>query len=64
MDKETLHYEVTAVDPATWTAPWTAALDLKSRPPGQGLFEYACQEGNYGLFYMLSTARAAEKARR
>ena len=63
-DKETLHYEVTAVDPATWTAPWTAALDLKARPPGQGLFEYACQEGNYGLFYMLSTARAAEKARR
>ena len=63
VDEETLHYEVTAVDPATWTAPWTAALDRKARPPGLGLFEYACHEGNYGLFYMLSTARAAEKSR-
>ncbi len=62
-DKDTLRYEVTAVDPATWTAPWTAALDLKARPAGLGLFEYACHEGNYGLFNMLSTARAAERSR-
>ena len=25
-------YQVTFADPATWTAPWTAALDLKARP--------------------------------
>ena len=62
-DDQSLRYEVTAVDPATWTAPWTAALDLKARPAGLGLFEYACQEGNYGLFNMLSTARGAERAR-
>jgi hypothetical protein len=52
---------VTATDPATWTAPWTAALDLKTRPAGSGLFEHACHEGNYGMFNMLSTARNAGK---
>ena len=30
--KDSIRYEVTFVDPHTWTAPWTAALDLKSRP--------------------------------
>jgi hypothetical protein len=55
--RDSMRYEVTATDPATWTAPWTAALDLKARPAGLGLFEYACHEGNYGMFNMLSTAR-------
>ena len=39
-------------------------LDLKTRPPGLGLFEYARHEGNYGMFNMLSTARAAEQRAR
>ena len=57
-----IQYEVTFVDPATWTEPWTAALDLKARPSGSGVFEYACHEGNYGLSYMLSAARFLERA--
>jgi hypothetical protein len=61
---DSMRYEVTATDPATWTAPWTAALDLKTRPAGLGLFEYACHEGNYGMFNMLSTARGAEQRAR
>ncbi len=56
-----MQYQVTFIDPATWTAPWTAALDLKSRPAGSGVFEYACHEGNYGMFNMLSTARYLER---
>ena len=28
---------------------------------GDGLFEYACHEGNYGLFNMLAGARAKER---
>jgi len=52
-----IQYEVTFIDPATWVAPWTAALDLKSRPSEFGVFEYACHEGNYGLFNMLGTSR-------
>ncbi len=56
-----IKYEVTFVDPATWTAPWTAALDLKARPAGSGVFEYACHEGNYGMSNMLSSARFLER---
>jgi hypothetical protein len=56
-----IRYEVTFDDPATWTAPWTAALDLKARPADAGVFEYACHEGNYGLRNMLSTARYLER---
>src|SRR5207237_78634 len=32
MGRDAMQYHVTYTDPATWTAPWTAALDLKSRP--------------------------------
>jgi hypothetical protein len=57
-----IHYRVTFVDPATWVAPWTAAVDLKARPADAGVFEYACHEGNFGLRNMLSTARYLERA--
>jgi hypothetical protein len=60
VDADTLRYEVTLEDADTWARPWTAQLNLKPRP--EGLFEYACHEGNYGLRHMLSAARAAEKA--
>ncbi|RPI60218.1 MAG: hypothetical protein EHM50_07790 [Lysobacterales bacterium] len=57
-----IEYQVTFVDPATWVAPWTAALDLKARPDDAGVFEYACHEGNYGMRNMLSAARYLERA--
>ena len=60
--RDAIQYQVTFVDPATWTAPWTAALDLKARPAGSGVFEYACHEGNYGMSNMLSAARFLERA--
>ena len=60
VSKELIRYQVTFVDPSTWTAPWTAALDLKARPADAGVFEYACHEGNYGMHNMLSTARYLE----
>jgi hypothetical protein len=56
-----MQYQVTFVDPATWTAPWTAALDMKARPDTAGVFEYACHEGNYGMRNMLATARELER---
>ncbi|HXD73787.1 MAG TPA: hypothetical protein VN628_08630 [Vicinamibacterales bacterium] len=56
-----MQYQVTFTDPATWTAPWTAALDVRSRPDNAGVFEYACHEGNYGMRNMLSTARFLER---
>ena len=59
--KDTIQYQVTFIDPATWTRPWTAALDMKARPADAGVFEYACHEGNYGLRNMLSTSRYLER---
>ena len=59
--RNAIQYQVTFNDPATWTAPWTAALDLKARPVGAGVFEYACHEGNYGMWNMLSAARHLER---
>ena len=62
VDADTLRYEFTVNDPATYTRPWTVAFDLDSRP-GYEIYEYACHEGNYGLANMLSAARAEERAR-
>lgn len=61
VSKDLIEYEVTFVDPNTWTAPWTAALDMKARPDDAGVYEYACHEGNYGMRNMLSTARYLER---
>jgi hypothetical protein len=60
---DSIRYQVTFSDPDSWTAPWTAALDLKARPDAAGVFEYACHEGNHGMRNMLSASRAAERAR-
>jgi len=57
---DTIRYEFTVDDPLTYTRPWTAALELNSKP-GYQIYEYACHEGNYGLRNMLSAARAEEK---
>jgi hypothetical protein len=54
-----LRYEVTVDDPQTWTRTWTAALDMTPQP--EGMFEYACHEGNNSMRNILSGARAAEK---
>jgi hypothetical protein len=62
--RDLVQYQVTFTDPVTWTAPWTAALDMKKRPDNAGVFEYACHEGNYGLSNMLSAARWMERAAR
>jgi hypothetical protein len=58
---DTTHYEFTVDDPATFTAQWTAALDLQTKP-GYQIYEYACHEGNYGLRNMLSASRADDRA--
>ena len=56
---DTLLYEFTVDDTMTFTQPFTAALPMKR---GEGMYEYACHEGNYGLFNILSGARRAEEA--
>ena len=60
-DAGTVHYELTVEDPTTFSRPWTAALDLKKDPRQVQVPEYACHEGNYAMFNILSGARAAER---
>ena len=46
-------------DPTTFTRPFTAELPMKR---GELVFEYACHEGNYGLYNMLAGARVQDAA--
>jgi hypothetical protein len=57
---DTLLYEFTANDPTTWTKPWTVQMPVARNP--ELLYEYACHEGNYGMFGILAGGRAQEKA--
>ena len=56
-----IDYRFTVEDPATWTRPWSAAIMWTTTG---NLYEYACHEDNYGLYGILSGARAKEKQSR
>ena len=58
-DADTVVYEFTVEDSNSYTRPWTAVMPLR-RTDGP-LFEYACHEGNYGLYNVIAGARAKEK---
>ena len=57
---QTLMYEATVNDSSVWTRPWTYQVPMQLND--QPLFEYACHEGNYGLYNILAGARVAEAA--
>jgi hypothetical protein len=61
VNADTLLYEVTIEDPATWTKPWTFRVPMANSK--DTLFEYACHEGNYGLYNILSGAGRKEAAK-
>lgn len=63
IDKDTLEYEVTMTDPATWTAPWTVKQEMKRQPDVENriYYEPRCHEGNYGLTGLMIGARIAER---
>jgi hypothetical protein len=58
---DTVEWSVTFDDPHTWTRPWTFAMNLTKKDDSQRPFEYACNEGNYGMVGILNAARAEEK---
>lgn len=58
-DADSLLYQFTVDDPTAWTKPWSAEI-LMPKVVGQ-IYEYACQEGNYGMANVLSGARATEE---
>ena len=58
LDPDTVAYEYTVTDPTVFTAPYTVMLPFR-RTDGP-LFEYACHEGNIGLYGILAGARELE----
>ncbi len=54
IDADTLEYEATLEDPTVWVQPWTFSVPMKKNP--QPVYEYACHEGNYGLYNILAGA--------
>jgi hypothetical protein len=57
-DANTLLYEFTVDDPASFVKPWTAILPM-SKTDDQ-IYEYACHEGNYAMTGILRGARAED----
>jgi hypothetical protein len=57
---DTINYEFKVTDPNSYTRPWSVVMPL-GRTDGP-LYEYACHEGNYGLYHILAGARAKDKA--
>src|SRR5438105_4981698 len=54
----TLRYEFSFDDPATWARPWSAETLLpRVEPP---LYEFACHEQNYGLMNVVKGAQIRE----
>jgi hypothetical protein len=55
---DVLQYDVTMSDPSTWIEPWTVRIPMKQID--EPLIEYACHEGNLGMFGILAGARKQE----
>lgn len=59
IDVDTIRYEFTVEDAATWVRPWSVEIPLLS---AEGpLYEFTCHEGNYGIVNTLEGARALER---
>jgi len=52
VDDDTIDYQFTVIDPTTWTSAWSGSLPM-TRSDGL-VYEYACHEGNRGMFNLLA----------
>jgi hypothetical protein len=55
IDRDTLGYEFTVVNPTAFTRPWTARYTMARTD--DRVYEFACHEGNYGMANILRGAR-------
>ncbi|MFK7863856.1 MAG: hypothetical protein AB8B95_06460 [Pseudohongiellaceae bacterium] len=55
--EDKIHYSFTIDDPDLYTQPWTGELPMYT---ADGLYEYACHEGNYAMPAILAGERRAE----
>ncbi len=60
-DKDTLLYQFTIEDPATWARPWSGEYTwLATDEP---MYEYACHEGNYAMHGIMKGERLLDSER-
>jgi hypothetical protein len=59
VDADTIDYQLTVTDPATFTRPWTMVNTMRTK--AGVIYEYGCHEGNYGMVNILTNARARDK---
>jgi hypothetical protein len=57
-DPDTLVYEYTVTDASIWVTPWTVEHPMKRN--ADLIYEFACHEGNYGLYNILAGSRMLE----
>jgi len=55
-----VEFTATVEDSHTWARPWTFAIPL-TEDDTQGILEYACHEGNYGMRNILAGAREDQR---
>ena len=60
LDGDTLSYTFTIDDPTAFAQPWSVETTMTKTQ--DALYEYACHEGNYGLFNILAGAQAEARA--
>jgi hypothetical protein len=59
LDRDTIDHQFRVEDPTTFTSPFVISVPMtKAEGP---IYEYACHEGNLGMFGILTGARAQEK---
>jgi hypothetical protein len=61
VDFSTLEYRITIDDPGAYTAPWTTGYTKRWNAQSE-LFEYICQENNYGPQMMVGTDGGAARS--
>jgi hypothetical protein len=62
VDKNTINYQFTVEDPATWARSWSGEYSIRAFEGP--IYEYACHEGNYGLANILRAQRIQDAAAR
>jgi hypothetical protein len=60
VDANTLSYAFTIDDPTAFAEPWSVETTMTKTD--SRLYEYACHEGNYGLFNILAGAQAQARS--
>jgi hypothetical protein len=53
-----LFYQFTVEDPKVWDKPWGGEYEFWA---SEGIYEYACHEGNYGMYGILAGGREQDR---